>query len=230
MGAALDCQRVADEDLIPRFLRGTLPAAEAERLEEHCFACESCWTQLQAATALSAALAPVPADEAADVDPAPVLTFSAPAQGSSAGRWAGWLSAAAAILLAVGVGSRWLRYEQPAPAPAQHETPAARQESSEPVERGAAVAIAVTVRAREDGAVEIAWAAAPEAASYRVGLFTEDGRETWSRETKELTLAIPAADLAALPQRSRLTLQVEARGIMGANIARSRPERIPAAR
>jgi hypothetical protein len=48
-----DCE-YAPTDAIPRYLTGKLEPAEAERFEEHSFACDRCWTEVEVATAIRA--------------------------------------------------------------------------------------------------------------------------------------------------------------------------------
>jgi len=220
MAAALTCEHVADGDLIPRFVLGTLSDQEAERLEAHCFACEACWVQLQAATALRASMA----------------TTAAGAEGGKAPRrpgrpWVAWLAAAATLTFMVAAGAHWLRRAEPPAAPEGPAAPAVTPEEAAPVERSATAGqLTVMVRREDDGAVVIAWPTVPGATSYRAGLFSEDGRELWTRDTKDLSIVVSASELGALPQKSGLLAQVEARDVMGVNLARSRPESIPVVR
>lgn len=220
MAVVLTCEHVADGDLIPRFVLGTLSDEEAERLEAHCFACEACWVQLQAATALRASTATAAADAVGEEAPR-----------KPARPWVAWLAAAATLTFMVAAGSLWLRRAEPPAAPAGPTAPAITPEEAAPVERGASAGqLTVTARREDDGALVIAWPTVPGAASYRAALFSEDGRELWTRDTKDLSLVVSASELGALPQKSGLVAQVEARDVMGVNLARSRPERIPIAR
>lgn len=76
----------AESDSAARYVQGRLAGDDAERFEEHYFACESCWTEVQAGLALRA---------------------SAPRPAARPSRFA-WraLPAAAALLLFAGAG--WL--------------------------------------------------------------------------------------------------------------------------
>ena len=233
MTVALNCQTVMDEDLIPRFVRGALPPDEAERLEAHCFACDACWTELQTAMALNATLEVLPKREV-EVAPAAVGTHW------SWQTW-GWLAAAATLVVAVGVGTQLMRHGEPpvaptqppaapgkpvrAPAaPVQPAAPAATPETPAQVERSpTAGPLAVTVKRQTDGAIQIAWLAVPGAALYHVGIFTADGRELLTRDTDTMALVISRRELAALPPKADLVVQVEARDVMGTLIARSQP-------
>lgn len=240
MERELSCQVVADEDLIPRFVLRRLTPAEAERLEEHCFACEACWAELQTATALASSLEATPElqmnERRTAVDSRwPRLAWS-------------WLAAAATLVLAVGIGWQFINRAEPPSAPAQ--MPARASEKSAPtalpmpaplplapsavtrkaapeVERSADVAVlTVKVGRMADGSIQLAWAAVPGAASYRIGLYMADGREAFVRETADTVLAISNRDQAALPSRAALVVQAEARDAMRAVIARSQPSNV----
>lgn len=45
-----------DEDLVRRYVAGTLPADEAERFEEHFFGCDACWREVETTKELRDAL------------------------------------------------------------------------------------------------------------------------------------------------------------------------------
>ncbi len=54
---AADCPHSERHDLAVAFLAGRLPPAEARAFEEHTFACRACWSEVEAALELRAALA-----------------------------------------------------------------------------------------------------------------------------------------------------------------------------
>lgn len=56
----MNCQRVTTENLIERYLQGTLDPPLLDEFEEHYFACESCLAQLRTVQAIRPVLASMP--------------------------------------------------------------------------------------------------------------------------------------------------------------------------
>jgi CHAT domain-containing protein/tetratricopeptide (TPR) repeat protein len=94
-----DCTAVEEQDLVSRYVTRKLSPEESEAFEEHYFGCDRCWSEVQRATELRAALESGAGlgqkpDEA--LKSAPVIR----------GPWRTWvpLAAAAGIAVAVGLG------------------------------------------------------------------------------------------------------------------------------
>jgi CHAT domain-containing protein len=89
----LDCTRVEENDVVSRYVTRKLAPEEAEAFEEHYFGCDRCWSEVQRATELRAALG----KSGAGVGETGRLVR---------GPWRTWapLAAAAGIALAVGLG------------------------------------------------------------------------------------------------------------------------------
>ena len=94
----MTCDDVATDDVVERYLDGTLPGEEREAFEQHFFSCRACLERLELLQGLPSAIAQVSA---------------APAS-SHYSMWA----MAACLLLAVSAGVVW-KTQTEAPAPAQ---------------------------------------------------------------------------------------------------------------
>src|SRR5687768_12760419 len=99
----ISCTRVEEEDLDARYLAGTLSDEEAEAFEEHYFACDRCWSNVQLGRDIRAAsdrrTAPAPALEVQHGGPVRTRAVSR-------SRWMPVAIAAAMALVAVGLWQR----------------------------------------------------------------------------------------------------------------------------
>jgi anti-sigma factor RsiW len=97
-------QDAVNGDLADAYVAGTLPAPERDAFEEHLFACEDCFATLQATERLRAGVRQLAASGELTTlqNAAPPLTMPQP--GFRLPRSAGWLAAAATIVLALGSG------------------------------------------------------------------------------------------------------------------------------
>lgn len=91
----MECAQTKREDVVERYLTGSLGAGERESFEEHYFACEQCFAALQAQRALQAELSAS----------APQIRVM-PAPNPTAWRWTAVMATAAVVILAV-LGIRW---------------------------------------------------------------------------------------------------------------------------
>ena len=46
-GITVDCRQIEEQEMIERYLDGTLPETEVEAFEEHYFGCQHCFSELQ---------------------------------------------------------------------------------------------------------------------------------------------------------------------------------------
>ena len=46
-GISVDCRQIEEQQMIERYLDGTLPETEVEAFEEHYFGCQHCFSELQ---------------------------------------------------------------------------------------------------------------------------------------------------------------------------------------
>jgi tetratricopeptide (TPR) repeat protein len=91
----MECAQIKHEEVVERYLTGSLDPQERESFEEHYFACEQCFAALQAQRALQAELSAS----------APQIR-AMPAPNPTAWRWTAAMVTAAVVILAV-VGIRW---------------------------------------------------------------------------------------------------------------------------
>jgi tetratricopeptide (TPR) repeat protein len=105
----MECAQIKHEEVVERYLTGSLDPQERESFEDHYFACEQCFAALQAHRALQAALSAS----------APQIR-AMPAPNPTAWRWTAAMVTAAVVILAV-VGIRWGMRPglSPPPAPTQ---------------------------------------------------------------------------------------------------------------
>ena len=91
----MECDHIKHEEVVERYLTGSLGPQERESFEDHYFACEQCFAALQAQRALQAELSAS----------APQIR-AMPAPNPTAWRWTAAMAMAAVVLLAV-FGIRW---------------------------------------------------------------------------------------------------------------------------
>ncbi len=91
----MKCAQIKHEEVVERYLTGSLGAEERESFEEHYFACEQCFAALQVQRALQAELSAS----------APQIR-AMPAPNPTAWRWTAAMVTAAVVILAV-LGIRW---------------------------------------------------------------------------------------------------------------------------
>ena len=102
----MECAHIKREEVVERYLTGSLGPQERESFEEHYFVCEQCFAALQAHRALQAELSAS----------APQIR-AMPAPNPTAWRWAAAMATAAVVILAV-LGIRWgMRLGLSPPAP-----------------------------------------------------------------------------------------------------------------
>jgi tetratricopeptide (TPR) repeat protein len=91
----MECARIKYEEVVERYLTGSLDPQERESFEEHYFACEQCFAALQAHRALQAELSASAPQIRAMRDPNPTVW-----------RWTAAMATAAVVVLVV-LGIRW---------------------------------------------------------------------------------------------------------------------------
>jgi tetratricopeptide (TPR) repeat protein len=91
----MECAQIKHEEVVERYVTGSLGAEERESFEDHFFACEQCFAALQAHRALQAELSAS----------APQIR-AMPAPNPTAWRWTAAMATAAVVILAV-LGIRW---------------------------------------------------------------------------------------------------------------------------
>ena len=102
----MECAQIKREEVVERYLTGSLGPQERESFEEHYFACEQCFAALQAHRALQAELSAS----------APQIR-AMPAPNPTAWRWTAAMATAAVVILAV-LGIRWgMKPDLSPPAP-----------------------------------------------------------------------------------------------------------------
>ncbi len=102
----MECVHIKREEVVERYLTGSLGPEERESFEEHYFACEQCFAALQAQRALQAELSAS----------APQIR-AMPAPNPTAWRWTAAMATAAVVILAV-LGIRWgMKPDLSPPAP-----------------------------------------------------------------------------------------------------------------
>lgn len=243
----IDCARIEAGDLEARYLSDRLTDEEAEAFEAHYFACDKCWTSLQRAIEMRAALtnavgpAAATAPDAlqthrahnAGFDIARDLTRTSvpdvrradrhgPADGvaydaTRARRSRRWWPLAAAASVAVVVAGVWRMGGTRPPGGAGTE-----------VVRGANAALSVhaTVVGTD---LRAAWPHVAQADIYRVRLFTASGTLVLERETPDTSIAVVGRALASVQDDSFLYWEIEALDPLRHVVARSPLTRAPRA-
>lgn len=155
-----------DEDVPRRYALGALSDAEAESFEQHMFACENCWAEVEQAIELRAALRDRPASRSRARPPV----------------WS-WMAAAAVLVVAL-VGVWGLRPGVDVP-----------ERDGPRVYRGAEGVLAIEARV-EGRRLALSWTAVPGAASYVVEVFAGGSLVLEKEAAvPELTLDLPAGEL-----------------------------------
>lgn len=190
----LDCAAARDGDYVDRYVAGRLSDAEAEAFEAHYFACESCWSEVQTALEVRAAL------ESQDGARIPGRMRRRD------WRWMGWTAglaaAAAAAFLFFNVGS------DGGPG------------GPDDVFRGGATTVSVEARAL-DGALVAEWAAVPDADIYVARIYTEDGRLLYEREVSTPRVEVATAELMDQGSFAVVYWRIEALDSLRQPVARS---------
>jgi len=88
--ASMDCKRVAAEDVAEHYLLGRLADADRDAFESHVFECDRCFDDLRTLQAVRTELQSIPP--------------TAAAAAARRGRFPVWMTAAAAVALAAGLG------------------------------------------------------------------------------------------------------------------------------
>ena len=156
--------RHIDDETLERFASGALTPGERAQVDAHARECGSCRALVTGLTMLR--------DGAARFDP------GAPAVRPSPRRVWIPLAAAAAIVAAI-VVPMIMRQSAATPASTVRD---ARVEGPAPVGPAGAVAA---------GSIQFEWRAAPNATSYEVSLFREDGSSVWKGVAPASPLALP---------------------------------------
>ena len=121
-----------------------------------------------------------------------------------------WLPLAAAAAIAfVGIGV-WQLSRRSAEEPRRTVT-----------RSSAADVIVLKVEAGSQGGVELTWRSRPDAATYRVQIFTADEVSVWKNETKEPRLSIGPGVLPTPAAGQSYKVEVEALDSMGQVVATS---------
>ena len=197
MATVIDCPSAGERDLAVLYLAGRLPEDEAQAFEEHYFACEHCWQDVQRGSELRAALGK------------PAV---APAGRSVRPRRA-WLPlAAAAVIAFVALGVWQLNRRTPV-------------ESTTPVVRGAGEILDLEVESGRQGSIDVRWPRHPSAATYEIEVLASNGGSVWKTETPEPRVRIVPGVLAAPGQTYEI--RVEALDSLGQVIASGQASLLP---
>ncbi len=200
MAITIDCKYVEERDLATSYLAGELSPKDAEAFEQHYFACERCWREVQAMSALRAALGK-PVLVPVERRPTRVTTWR--------------LLAVAAIVTAAGLGLWQLTHRPP-------------EASVQPVLRGgAAEALAVTTEALPGGRIKVSWRPNLDAQVYVVEVIRSDGVPALKLETGETSMTIDRTVLPAPPPGISFATRVRALDPMRQVVAASELTPLP---
>ena len=184
--AAIGCP---DDAIVLDYLKNRLAEDQAEAFEQHFFACERCWQEVERGIELRAAWAERPERSATS---APKSRL---ARSLTGGRSWRPLVAAAAAVLAVGIWLQW---------------PLGIERSEPEVLRGAdeRLSLSLSIEATPE-AVTLTWAEVPATEVYLLEIFASDGRLLVEEETDKLTIAVMTETLRAAGS-GRLLARVQA--------------------
>lgn len=190
----MECTRVADKDLLERYLAGRLAAEEEEEFEAHWMSCDECWQTLQRALEVHAAFDGVRSSSALPHDGGAGPLEAPGHQPRNTRRW--WSLAAAAAIAAIAVGTlqdtRWRSLP-----------------SAGTARRGAADALDVRAEGSPD-VLTATWSPVANADVYQVRLLTADGSLLFQRNVSDSTVAVHADSLPALDRGSTVYWDVQA--------------------
>ena len=243
-------QDAVNGELADAYVAGTLAAPERDAFEEHLFTCEDCFAEVQAIERLRAGVRQLAASgELKSLeDAAPPVAM--PHRGFRLPRSAGWLAAAATIVIAVGAGwtlqqrNSMLRTEldaaqgrtaelqrslaqasaapQPPPPAAEGNVPVAILQTTRSVDAPVALTIAGSTRL-------VVWLDdAPVRGDDVAELVMEDASGTivtrigglHRNEQNAIVAAFPSADIAPGTHTLRLVVQNQERGTYRLRIIR----------
>lgn len=190
--AAIGCP---DDAIVLDYLKNRLAEDQAEAFEQHFFACERCWQEVERGIELRAAWAAWPAWAARTERSATSAPKTRPARSLTGGRSWRPLVAAAAAVLAVGIWLQW---------------PLGIERSEPEVLRGAdeRLSLSLSIEATPE-AVTLTWAEVPATEVYLLEIFASDGRLLVEEETNKLTIAVMTETLRAAGS-GRLLARVQA--------------------
>ncbi len=206
----LDCDRVDREDVVASYLNGHIPADEAEAFERHYFGCERCWTEVQRAIELRAALKQ-------DAPATPIAGAVPPVRHAARRVWWPWIAAAATIVLVAGI---WQANRTSTP-PAS-EGPAVTDVVRSPSDSG----FSVQITRSAPGRVQLQWPAQPKAARYVVKISAADGTPVLTREVSTASIDFGPEDLGSHTTQP-LVARIETLDVLGAVISSSARTSIP---
>lgn len=184
--AAIGCP---DDAIVLDYLKNRLAEDQAEAFEQHFFACERCWQEVERGIELRATWAERPERSATSAPK------TRPARSLTGGRSWRPLVAAAAAVLAVGIWLQW---------------PLGIERSEPEVLRGAdeRLSLSLSIEATPE-AVTLTWAEVPATEVYLLEIFASDGRLLVEEETNKLTIAVMTETLRAAGS-GRLLARVQA--------------------
>lgn len=204
----IDCADVRDGDMVSRYLADRLSEPEAEAFEAHYFACEACWRAVEAAMALRATAGGEREPAARDAS-----SGAAPAPGRRAG-WRRWIPAAAAAVVAVGVGV-WLSGPGGAPDAGGDRL------------RGEAADAAVITEWTDEG-LRVRWDEVAAATAYVVQIFDAGGTLREEIETEGTEMVLPRDRSPGSPAAGSRLLRVQALDGVGQPLSTSALVPVPA--
>ncbi len=199
------CARVEEEDLDTRYLAGKLSEEEAERFEEHYFACDRCWSAVQRGLDVRAA------NERAAVAqvrrPALTVERGTPARATAATgrRW--WPAAIAASVAIVAIGI-WQGGEL------------SNIGSTTDGLRGPADTIRAVASVR-GGNLVVSWAPSANADRYGVRLQKIDAALVIDRVVNDTSLSISRDSLPGVADGERVYWEIRAFDALRRTVARS---------
>lgn len=218
----LDCAAVDEGEFELRYVTGALSEDEADAFEAHYMGCDRCWSSLQRAIEIRAALITeesgrgqsaesalgTPSVSALGISPPGTSAPSGPrayksaAQGSPSQRrhsrpryWWPALAAAASVIVIVGAGLRLRGMLQ--------------RGGVEDVERGGGSAMRVHATAGP-GTLALAWSPVRGADRYRVRLFGADGTLMFERLITDTSVSVSRDSSPTSPTRADAYWSVEA--------------------
>ena len=194
----MSCELVDERELDRRYTAGTLSETEATAFEEHFFGCDRCWALVKGGAGVTAAL------RSGGVDPA-VRGSRAVIPPVRKATW--WKPMALVAGLAIVVLGTWRAVQLSPPANPQ-------------AIRGGRDSIAVHSELAA-GRWRAAWIPVREATSYRVRVFTGDGRLLLTRESTDTSVILPADSLATLGSGGAIYLEVQGFDQLRRPLARS---------
>ena len=246
MMRTFDCDRVDREDVVSSYLSDRISTDEAEAFERHYFGCDRCWSEVQRAIEIRAALQPAVGEA-----PASPLKVPKPRPVVRRKPWP-WIAAAATVVLAAAL---WRVNWPPAPeapasdgvssnvaAPVSPPLVATPAPASVPPPKQAPVPVPpdvlrnptdsgfrVQATRMSDGGVRLQWPAQPKAVRYVIRVFAADGTPVLTHELTAVSALLTREDLGRHASQ-QLDVRVEAMSVLDVAIVSSARTTIAARR